>query len=261
MPYYKSNNIVEYEDDNWGSKCVFNVVKPQIYIFKAKGVNSSKAVLILPGGGYGVEAIYHEGFDVAEKLAASGITAVVLKYRLPLKEASDTPELLPITDVRQSLSLIRSMADSIGVDKNSIGVMGFSAGSHLATNASVNLHENKDYNPNFSLLIYGVSRLNENIEWLESDLFKRKMTEQELDHYNYLKNVNQHTVPAFLVHSIDDEVCHYSESTLYAEALIENKVEVEMHLFPKGGHGFGLGDAKSGTDQWIELANSWIKRQ
>ena len=261
MPFYKTNSVEEYEALNWGSKCVFKVVYPEITIYAAKGENSQRAVVILPGGGYTAEAIYHEGYDVAEKLSEAGITAIVLKYRLPMLETSSQPEKLPISDVKRTLKVLRSLSDKYGIDNNKIGVLGFSAGSHLATMASVNPSQKEDENPNFSILIYGVTRLDENIEWLESDLFKRKMTKDELEEYNFLEKVDTNTPPAFLVHAMDDDICHYTESTLYTEALKRNSVDVEQHLFPNGGHGFGLGRQEDGTIQWIDLAINWIKRQ
>jgi len=257
MPYSKENSLKEYEDELWGTTCVLNVTQPTLTVYEAKGENSGKSVVIIPGGGYTLVAMYHEGHDVAKVLSESGITAAVLKYRLPLLEASDTPELLPITDVQKALQMMREMAGEYGFNKDQIGVMGFSAGGHLAAYASSKVKER----PNFSIIIYGCPRLNdENIEWLETDLFHRKMTKEEFYEYNLIERVNENTPPSFLVHSLDDETCHYLETTLYAKALRENNVPNEVHLFPTGGHGYGLGREIDGTDQWISLAINWIKR-
>ncbi|MCG8583062.1 MAG: alpha/beta hydrolase [Bacteroidales bacterium] len=257
MPYFKANNLIEEEKESWGTRCVFNVVTPQLYVYPAQGHNSGKAVIILPGGGYEVEAIYHEGHDVARELADNGITAAVLKYRLPLTESSDTPEKLPITDVQRAFELMRQWAEQYGFGPDNIGVMGFSAGGHLAAYAcSRDLQQ-----PNFSLIIYGCPRLtDENVDWLENKLFHRAMTDQEYDEFNILEQVNSTTPPAFLLHALDDKVCHYEETSEYAAALRKHKVAFELHTFPKGGHGFGLGNESNGTAQWIGLAISWIKR-
>ncbi|MCT4586763.1 MAG: alpha/beta hydrolase [Carboxylicivirga sp.] len=257
MPYAKANKLVEETQMLWGTPCVLNVTKPELYVYPAKGVNSGKAVIILPGGGYEVEAIQHEGHDVAKALSDKGITGAVLKYRLPLAEASDQPHLLPITDVQRAFELMRQAAHQYGFNTDEVGVMGFSAGAHLAAFAC----SKPTHQPDFSLIVYGCPRLTkENVEWLESKLFHRKMTKEEYDEFNILQSINADTPPAFLVHALDDKVCYYEETTVYAEALHQHKVPFELHTFPTGGHGFGLGDEKNGTNQWIGLAISWIKR-
>ena len=140
-------------------------------------------------------------------------------------------------------------------------MLGFSAGSHLATVASLHRSEISEQNPDFSMLIYGVTRLtDENREWLEKTLYHRPMTDAELQEQTLLDHVNEHSPPAFLAHSMDDEVCHYSETTLYAEQLALHGVPVEVHLFPTGGHGWGPGRSEDGTDQWLELAAGWLNR-
>ncbi len=257
MPYYKENNIKEYEKESWGAMCVFNVTTPELTVYPAQGGNSGYAVIICPGGGYTVEAIYHEGHNVARVLSDNGITAAVLKYRLPLKEASDTPQHLPITDLQRSVEMMRAMSQKYDLNKNKVGVMGFSAGAHLAAFAC----SKTEHRPDFALIIYGCPRLiEENITWLENDLYHRKMTTEEFEANNLIERVDKNNPPAFLVHSLDDNTCNYKETTLYARALRKYSVPNEVHLFPTGGHGFGLGRKEDGTDQWINLAINWIKR-
>ena len=241
--------------------CVFDVTEPTLTIYRAKGENSGKAVIVLPGGGYSVEAIYHEGYDVAKALADRGITGIVLKYRLPNPQSSDQPWLVPLTDTRKALKLVREMSAKYGIDKDQLGVVGFSAGSHLATVACLWESEDIEEHPNFSGLIYGVTNLNEvNKKWLEESLYFRKMTMEEVTQNTLLELVSKNTPPAFLVHAYDDEVCLVNESTDYAQRLKENDVMVEMHLFPKGGHGFGMGREEDGTNQWVQLFIDWVKR-
>ena len=257
MPYSKANSLREVEKEMYGTRCVFDVSVPTLTVYPPEGENSGKALVIFPGGGYAMEAIYHEGYDVARALAKQGITAAVLKYRLPNPAISDNPELLPITDAQRALELMRKMAEKYGFEKEKVGVMGFSAGGHLAAFASSKEKER----PDFALIIYGCPRLNdENIKWLEDDLFHRKMTEADFDEFNLLERVSIKTPPSFLVHSLDDDICNYLETTLYAQALRENGVQNEVHLFQNGGHGFGLGRQEDGTNQWINLAINWIKR-
>jgi len=258
MPYYKENPVEEYEQELWGTRCVLNITKPELTVYPAKGANSGYCVIVCPGGGYSLEALYHEGYDVAEVLSENGITAAVLKYRLPLEGSSDTPELLPITDLQRALEMMRGMSDKYGFDPGQTGVMGFSAGAHLSAHAC----SKEVQRPDFALLIYGCPRLTkENKAWLESELFHRKMTDQEAKEFDLVGQINSSNPPAFLIHSVDDETCNYRESTHYAKALREHSVPNDLHLFQTGGHGYGLGRKQDGTDQWIYLAINWIRRQ
>jgi len=259
-PYYKENDLKEYEEVSWDVMCVFNVTEPTLTVYEAEGNNTGKAVIIIPGGGYELVAIYHEGHDLAKVLAKQGITAAVLKYRLPNPEASLQPNLVPLTDTRRALKLLRERADKYEINKDKIGVMGFSAGSHLATVTSLWRSEDKEENPNFSALIYGVTNLTDaNLQWLEESLYFRKLTEEEMAQNRLLDLVSKDTPPAFLVHAYDDDICNVEETTLYAQKLFEHNVLVEMHLFPKGGHGFGMGRKEDGTDQWVQLFINWLK--
>jgi len=259
-PYYKENNLKEYEKESWGVMCVFDVTEPTLTVYKAEGKNTGKAVIILPGGGYSVVAIYHEGHDLAKVLARQGITSAVLKYRLPTPESSDQPNLVPLTDSRKALKLLREKADVYGINKEKVGVLGFSAGSHLSTVTSLWKSDDNNENPNFSGLIYGVTNLSEgNLKWLEESLYYRKLNEKEIAQNRLLDLVSKDTPPAFLVHAYDDDVCKVEESTRYAQKLYEHNVVVEMHLFPKGGHGFGMGRKEDGTDQWVPLFVNWLQ--
>ncbi|MCL6265740.1 alpha/beta hydrolase [Flagellimonas myxillae] len=259
-PYYKENNLKEYQKEIWGTLCHFNITEPTLTVYKAKGENTGKAVIIFPGGGYTLVAMHHEGYDVAEALSAQGITAAVLKYRLPNPESSTQPHLVPITDARKSLKLLRSMADEYGFDTTKVGVLGFSAGSHLATVASLWKSEVQEENPDFSALIYGVTNFSDaNRQWLEKELYHREMTQEEIVRNNLLNLVSKQTPPAFLIHTNDDDICRVEETTLYANKLNEHNVLNEVHVFSKGGHGFGLGRKEDGTDQWIHLFTNWLK--
>ena len=260
-PFYIENELQEYEKEAWGVICVYNVTEPTLTVYKAEGDNSGKAVIIIPGGGYTLESIYHEGHKLAKVLSRNGITAAVLKYRLPNPKSSDQPHLVPLSDTRRALSLLREKANMYGINRKYVGVMGFSAGSHLATVTGLWKNEIRDENPDFTALIYGVTNLNDtNRKWIEESLYFRKLTPEELSQNTLLELVSEETPPAFLVHAYDDDVCHVSESTLYARALKEHHVPVEMHLFPKGGHGFGMGRHEDGTDQWVGLFVNWILR-
>lgn len=261
-PYYKENALEEYVAESWGVPCVFNVTDPTLTLYPAQGENSTRAMIVLPGGGYEVESFEAEGRVIAESLASQGVTAAVLKYRLPLKEASDQPQLVPISDARRAISLMKSMAEKYRFDPAKVGIMGFSAGGHLAAAVSVLSSDKSEENPDFSALIYPVTTMGtENQKWLEETLFHRPMTEKEVQQYCLADNVDSATPPAFLLHAYDDEVVPILESQKYAAALVAAGQEVEVHYFAKGDHGFGPGRSKDGTDQWLGLLANWIKRQ
>mgnify|MGYP001826533892 CR=1 FL=1 len=261
-PYAIPHDLREYEDDCWGDvRCVYQVVNPTLTLYLPEGASNGAAVLILPGGGYEVEAVYHEGYEIAERLTRAGSVAAVLKYRLPNPETATPPELAPSADVRRALRLLREKQAELGFEATRVGVMGFSAGGHLAASVSVHHSDHTLENPDFSILVYGVSRMTpENREWLEKTLYHRAMTASEIAEQTLHERVGPDTPPAFLVHAYDDDTCHYSESTLYAEALQRNGVDVEMHLYAHGGHGFGPGRAQGGTNQWTGLASDWLAR-
>ena len=260
-PYSKESSLQEYVAPCWGADCAYQVVSPTLTIYKPEGKGDGNVVLVLPGGGYDVVAIFHEGSEIAEALASKGTTAAVLKYRLPNPETSTHPELVPLSDVHQAMRILRNEQARLGIEAQRVGVMGFSAGSHLATSASLHHVPETGLNPDFSMLIYGVTNLTPgNQEWLEKSLYHRKLNDAEIAEQTLLNHVDENSPPAFLLHAMDDDTCHFTESTLYADALTRNGVDVEMHLFPHGGHGFGPGRKEDGTDQWLTLATNWLTR-
>ncbi len=177
----------------------------------------------------------------------------------PNLESSDEPEKVPLADARQAMKILRSKSAEYGFMVDHVGVMGFSAGSHLATVASLWKSKDGAENPDFSALIYGVTNLTKaNIDWLEKDLYHRKMTRKELRQNRLLDLVTKDSPPAFLVHAYDDDVCFVEESTLYAQKLFESGVPVEMHLFAEGGHGFGIGRKGGPTEQWLNMFIRWM---
>jgi acetyl esterase/lipase len=261
-PHYRHNSLEEHVEEERGVPCARNVTKPTLTIHRAQGENSGRAVIILPGGGYVLESIVAEGRAIAEYLSSRGITAAVLKYRLPLAEASDQPHLVPGADARRALGLMRSMAGAYGFDPSKVGILGFSAGGHLAATVSVLRSEKAAENPDFSALVYPpVTMAAKNREWLEETLFHRAMTADEVRQYSLTDNVTSATPPAFLVHAYDDDLVPISESEAYAEALRAAGQEVELHFFGRGGHGFGPGRPEDGTAQWLDLVADWIRRQ
>lgn len=262
-PFEKPHSLEEYLDpDCWGNvPCLHQVVTATLTLYLPKGESNGTAVVILPGGGYEVEAVYHEGYEIAELLSAQGTVAAVLKYRLPNPETSTKPWRVTEIDTRRALQLLREQQSALGFSASKFGVMGFSASGHLAASVSVHPSSEPDENPDFSIIAYGVTIMNAaNRYWLEKTLYHRPMTDDEVAYQTLLEHVDESTPPAFLVHAFDDDVVPYQESVLYAEALNRHGVAAEIHLFAEGGHGFGPGRAEGATAQWIDLVANWLDR-
>jgi len=260
-PYSKPVEDREYIDDCWGGvRCAHRVTKPTLTLYPSEEI-SQAWVLIAPGGGYDVVAIYHEGSEIAAAFVERGISAAVLKYRVPDSRTATRPEKVPFADFRRAMGLLRAEQEKSGVRAGKVGVVGFSASGHLAVYSMVHPDPNPLLNPDFAILAYGTSRLNPvNRDWLEKNLYYRPLTDDEERKEVLLNWVSRDTPPAFLVHAVDDEVSHYTESTMYADVLRDSGVDAELHLFAHGGHGFGPGNNRDGTGQWIDLAANWIKR-
>jgi acetyl esterase/lipase len=261
-PFSKPVEDTEYVGDCWGGvRCAHRVTNPTLTLYPADETSQSW-VLVAPGGGYDVVAIHHEGSDIAEAFVERGISAAVLKYRVPDIGTSTRPEKVPFADFRRAMEILRAEQEKAGLGDGKIGVVGFSASGHLAVYSMVHPDPNPKLNPDFAILVYGTSDLNTvNQDWLEENLYYRPMTDEEEQKEDLLNWVTKDTPPAFFVHAVDDDVSPYTESTLYADALRENGVDTELHLFAHGGHGFGPGRDSDGTSQWLDLAANWIKRR
>ena len=260
-PHSKPVENSEYVDDCWGGvRCAHRVTVPTLTLYPAEEP-SQAWVLIMPGGGYDVVAIYHEGSEIAQAFVERGISAAVLKYRVPDIRTATKPEKAPFADFRRAMELLRAEQEKVGVDDGKIGAVGFSASGHLAVYSMVHPDPNPSLNADFAVLIYGTSKLNPtNRDWLEKNLYYRSLSDDEERNEILLDWVTDDTPPAFIAHAVDDDVSHYTESTLYADALRNNGVDAELHLFAHGGHGFGPGRDSDGTSQWPDLAANWIKR-
>lgn len=243
------------------------VYSPELRVFRpAPDTNTGAAVIICPGGGYAYLAIAHEGEEVARRFAAMGVTAVVLKYRLPDDVLMVDKSKAPLQDAQQAIYTVRKNAVAWGVDPARIGIMGFSAGGHLAGSLTVHYTEQLIQNPeklslrpDFSVLIYpvmsaGPSRHQGSL----TNLLGASPTDQQLDFFSNDKRADAKTPPTFLVHANDDDVVPVENSILFNQALHKNKVPVETHLYQAGGHGFGMHNPTTGDD-WFERLANWMK--
>jgi acetyl esterase/lipase len=228
-----------------------------------KSKATGTAVIIFPGGGYRINAIKHEGWDVAKYLAENGIAAFVVKYRLPDSLTMIDPAAGPLQDAQQAISLVRRNAKAYGINPHKIGVMGFSAGGHLASTASTHFRfaaNPTSVRPDFSILIYPVISFMDSIchKGSREKLIGKTPSEENIKKFSAELQVYDKTPPAFLAHAKDDKAVPYSNAVVYSEALLENKVPVELVLVEKGGHGFGMTNKQSDV-QWPPKLLEWMK--
>ncbi len=224
-----------------------------------------KAVMICPGGGYWILASGHEGADMARWFTDRGITAFVLKYRLPDSRLQTSPHEVPLMDAMQGMKLIRQRAAALQLDPTQVGVMGFSAGGHLAaTLATQTSHGPKTdprARPDFTILIYPVITFGDKTHpGSREKLLGTLATDSSLaERFSAEKQVSAATPPAFLVHSMDDTGVPVENSIGYYLACLRHGVKAEMHLYPTGGHGYGLRTTPTETvSQWPTPLEAWL---
>lgn len=236
---------------------------PTIRVYLPKSDNrNGRAVIIFPGGGYAINAIKHEGWDVAEYLSSQGFAAFVVKYRIPDSSTMEHPEKGPLQDAQEAIRYVRKNARSMGIDPMKIGVMGFSAGGHLASTASTHFIDHKkpaSVRPDFSILIYPVITMEKKITHSGShdNLLGKSATEELENRYSNELHVSPRTPPTFLVHAKDDRVL-IENSYRYRDALIKNNVPVETLFYETGGHGYGMYNKQSDIF-WPAKVIEWIK--
>jgi len=245
---------------------IAKVSVPTLTMYKPEKPNGM-SVIICPGGGYGILAFDKEGTRVAEEMNKWGVTAFVLKYRLPDDTTNIDKSLAPLQDAQQAIRIVRNNAAAWGLKKDKIGIMGFSAGGHLASTAATHFGANADaankdttsVRPDFAILIYPVISFDSTIthKGSRNNLVGATASAEQIKLYSNELQVTAKTPPSFLVHAGDDGAVPVENSIRYYQACIKNKVPVEMHLYPKGGHGFGMYN-KTTTDNWMERLSNWL---
>ncbi|AOC96307.1 Acetylxylan esterase precursor [Flavobacterium anhuiense] len=241
---------------------------PTLSIFIPKEVKPNQtAVVICPGGGYTHLAFEKEGTKVAEWFNSIGIAAFVLKYRMPTDLTMKNKSVGPLQDAQEAIRYVRQNAAKWNIDPNKIGILGFSAGGHLASTASTH-YDDKVYEsaykvsarPDFSLLIYPVISMENEIthKGSQTNLLGNNPSKELIDSFSNEKKVTSKTPPTFLIHATDDTVVIPENSINYYLALKKNGVSAEMHVYEKGGHGFGLGVADT-SKFWTRDCEEWLK--
>lgn len=243
------------------------VSRPTLTIYPAPaGKATSAAVIVCPGGGYGMLAAGHEGHDVAKRFNEMGVTAFVLKYRLPDDQTMLNKEIGPLQDAQRAIQLVRENAKQWGMEIKKLGIMGFSAGGHLASTAGTHYQhphiQNKkktNLRPDFLVLVYPVISFHDSIghKGSRASLLGNNAPAEKITQYSNHTQVTSNTPPTFLVHSKDDPV-KVENSLVFAEALKKNKVPYKLHLYEKGGHGYGMNNPTSDI-KWMDLVEQWMK--
>lgn len=242
-----------------------NVTNPTLEYFKPNPKKATgTAIILIPGGGYSVVVYQGEGVNNAKVLAEKGVAAFVLKYRLPNDEIMPNRKIGPLQDAQQAVKLVRENAEKWNLNQDKIGVMGFSAGGHLASTAATHFEKsyiensnNTSLRPDFQILIYPVISMTSSLthDGSRNALIGKNPSKEDIQLFSNELQVDTNTPIAYLTHAADDTTVDVDNSIEYFEHLRHKKVNAEMHIYPTGGHGFIF--KNSG---WIIPLFDWMKR-
>ena len=257
-------NSIQSEIKESGEGMYRNVTNPTLEYFKPNPEKANgTAIILVPGGGYSVVVYEGEGLTNAKSLAENGIAAFVLKYRLPNDQIMDNKKIGPVQDAQQAIKLVRENGKKWGLDTNKIGIMGFSAGGHLASTAATHFEKsyiensnNTSLRPDFQILVYPVISMTDSLTHTGSRdaLLGDNPSAEDVQLFSNEKQVKANTPPAYLTHTADDMVVDVDNSIAYFQSLRHNNVDAEMHIYPKGGHGFIFKH-----QEWINPLLAWLK--
>ncbi|WP_370512561.1 pectin acetylesterase PaeX [Dickeya sp. ws52] len=258
------------KDPAWPDRAVTGIRSPEITVYVPDNPNGT-ALLITPGGSYQRVVLDKEGSDLAPYFTQQGYTLFVMTYRMPAdghQEGADAP----LADAQRAIRTLRSHATQWRIDPQRIGIMGFSAGGHVAASLGTRFAQtvypaqdeidHVSARPDFMVLMYPVISMQENIAHAGSRkaLMGSHPSEAQIERYSAEKQVSAQTPPTFLVHAIDDPSVSVDNSLVMLSALRENKIPAEIHLFEQGKHGFGIrGTVGLPAAAWPQLLNNWIK--
>lgn len=228
--------------------------KPVLHVHPAANPNGT-AILMCPGGAYIGWAGTHEGNDMASWMNSMGITFAVLHYRMP-----NGHKEVPLSDAEQAMKTLKERATEWGIDPEKIGVMGASAGGHLAASLAT-LYSSEQTRPAFQILFYPVITMKEGLthQGSRENLLGKDASKEDEEKYSLENHVNAKTPKAFIMLSADDDTVPAENSIAYSQALIANKVPVAMFMYPTGGHGWGYRDDFKYKRQWTGELEKWLR--
>jgi len=247
-----------------------NAEPPKLTVFKPeKNLAKGTAVIVCSGGSYGGRANRVEGIPACKKLMEAGITAFLLDYRLPKAEAMDRKEVVPLTDAQRAIQYVRENAKKYKIDPARLGIMGFSAGGHLVSTVGTHFEKTELNNPkgtslrpNFMVLVYPVISFADSLTHQISrmNLIGPELTNDNILKYSNELQVTEQTPPTYLTSGMDDKIVDVKNSLYFAAALKQKSVPVELFLYEKGRHGYGVNNNQAKL-QWIDDCIEWIKKE
>ena len=271
IPNYKKTNEVEKRDSS-GIVRISLVQQPMIDVYLPSKQNATgQALVVCPGGGYGILAYDWEGTDIAKWLNANGIAAIVLKYRLPNSKSNIDPKLSPLLDAQRALRFVRANAEKWNIKKDKIGIMGFSAGGHLASTAGTHFDKGNpnatdsidriSSRPDFMILMYPVITMSQPYmhQGSRNNLIGTMADSATAKYYSNDLQVTGETPPTLLVHATDDKAVPVENTLSFYQALKNNGVPAEMHIYSYGGHGFSLAIGKGYLQTWTDRCMEWLR--
>jgi acetyl esterase/lipase len=261
-----ANNKNAIDKSNADNSVYHRVVNPALSIYLPQEQPAKRtAVIICAGGGYAELNIKREGYNVAEAFNKIGVAAFVLKYRLPDDKTNKDKTIAPLQDAQQAIELVRDSAAIWNIDTNKIGIVGFSAGGHLASSAGTHYNNvtipnpaKTSVRPDFMILVYPVISFSNNIGHIGSrnNLLGNSPSADSVNFFSNELHVDRQTPQTFLVHASDDKVVTVGNSIKFYEELRRNGVPADLHIYSKGGHGFGTTPT---FDEWFGRCVHWMK--
>lgn len=248
---------------------ILKVTDPELWYYQSKkGGDAKPAVIIAPGGGYAGISMDNEGFEVAEQFDSLGVSAFILKYRLPSDKIMKDKTIGPLQDAQKAIQYVRENAPQYNVDPDKIGIIGFSAGGHLAASAATHFDEdfiqnpeNTNLRPDFSILVYPVVTMGKYAHGgSKENLLGERPASDDIGFFSLEKQVTEDTPPIFMVQANNDSVVPVKNTLHYIEALDDKGIANEAHIYPTGGHGFGLHN-DTVDDDWFKRLANWLKTQ
>ncbi len=266
MPNSKGLQLKTEEKDGR----IVQIKEPELFAFlPPKEDRKPMAVIIIPGGGYYKLTYDLNGFQIAKWFNTLGISAFVLNYRLPISPDVKQREIAPLQDIQASIKYLRKNASQYGISVEQIGVIGTSAGGHLAasvSNISTDYTELKDdwtsisTIPNFAILVSPVINLGEFAHvGSRKSLLGENASQEKINEYSMQNRVTDKTPPTLLIHAQNDKTVPVMNSLLYYQAMIKNKVKGALFIFPEGEHKIGITNKSELTDNWKKLCSDWLK--
>jgi acetyl esterase/lipase len=271
IPNSKTTGTKEKIKKENGITLISNVQDPSISVFlPSKRFATGQAIVICPGGGYWVEAYDLEGTDIAKHLNSIGVAAVVLKYRLPTSGNTIAPNEAPLMDAQRAMRMVRANARNWNIEPDKIGVMGFSAGGHLASTLGTHFDngnitskdsiEQQSCRPNFMVLMYPVISFIDSCTHAGSRfaLLGKNQSDELKKYYSNELHVTKDTPPTFIALADDDKTVPAENALLFYKSLRKNNIKAELHIISEGEHGFGLNSNNEHVASWTYNLKLWL---